>query len=78
MTAKVQGAPSRFDRLIANAESAMEKAFTRLESATERTHDNVKTIEGVAETVEKSNQMMSDRLNQMTNGGPPLDDGKGG
>lgn len=74
MTAKVQGAPTRFDRLISNAEAAIDKVFTRLEKATEQTHENVRTIEGVAVTVEKSNQVMADRLNQLTNGGPPLDE----
>ncbi len=73
-TAKVQGAPSRLDQILARAEEALEGAFSRLEKAADGTLQNAATINGVAETVEKSNAAMADKLSQTTNGAPPLDD----
>lgn len=72
-TGKVHGAPTRFDALLKKADDALDAAFDRLEKATAGTIQNVETINGVAETIEKSNAAMADKLNQTTNGGPPLD-----
>lgn len=73
MTSKLKGLAGLTKSIVAQVETEAEAAVTNLQTAKDNAMGGIGKIKSVADEMNQSAKDMNDFANQITNGGPPLD-----
>lgn len=75
LTAKTQGVPTKFDSLMARLDTIADGALKPIEDAMNRFEESAKQRAGaIAQTIDTARVRFEDKVNRISNAGPPLDD----
>lgn len=73
-TPKLNGLTAAFDKFTARVEAAADSLHKRMDNVGSFTEGAVEKFGGAVEQIQAKAQAIDDAANQMTNGGPPLDE----